>query len=299
LVGSGHALLHQGWLFVARLLLDQDPWKQLENMATASNSGGAKSKEPTPRTLSWSDVAPVEQAKWVAETLSRGNEKSITINDIFVSCVTAALAKQLQYHRERLQMIDEQAAVLPKQKHMHVAVPVHLKGGVVLPEESVGNNIGAFVIRVPGEMGQGGDSLSRLRAVSGELHTIKGTPAAFLSHMLAKTLSYASSTILPVAWTSKLYAAANAGSLCVVSNNRGSPVKVHMAGRQVESLYGFVPLPPGIPVGVTIMSYAGNLNCTVAAEPWAIPDGDQFVVWVLEEYLRLVAAAKQVKKTRM
>ena len=68
---------------------------------------------------------------------------------------------------------------------------------------------------------------------------------------------------------------------------------VHVAGRRVESLYGFVPLPPGVPIGVTVMSYAGNLNCTIAAEPWAVPDGDQFLVWVSEEYLRFVDAAKK------
>jgi hypothetical protein len=40
------------------------------------------------------------------------------------------------------------------------------------------------------------------------------------------------------------------------------------------------------------MSYAGQVNCTVTAEQWAVPDGDQFMVWVLEEYLRLVQAAQ-------
>jgi hypothetical protein len=175
---------------------------------------------------------------------------------------------------------------------MHLAIPVHLKGGVVLPDESVGNNIGAFVIRVPGEMSED-DSVVRLQAVSQQLHSIKSTPAAYLSHILAKCLSHATSWVLPVAWTSKLFAASNAGSLAVISNNRGTPMPVHVAGRRVESLYGFVPLPPGVPIGVTVMSYAGNLNCTVAAEPWAVPDGDQFLVWVLEEYLLLVDAAKK------
>jgi WS/DGAT C-terminal domain len=287
LFGSVRALLYQLELFW-HLWYDDDPWKQIQQELSNDSS------TPSPRTLSWSEVASVDQVKWVAETLgANGEHKStITINDVFVSCVTAALARQLQHHRERLR--DLTGTILPVQRAVHVAVPVHLKGGVVLPNESVGNNIGAFVARVPSEIDEDDDEAARrLRAVSNELRTIKRTPAAFLSHLMAKGLSHASRLILPVSWTSKLYAASNAGSLVVISNNRGSPLPVHLKGRRVESMYGFVPLPPGIPVGVVVMSYAGNINCTVAAEPWAVPDGDQFMVWVLEEYLRLANAAQK------
>ena len=51
---------------------------------------------------------------------------------------------------------------------------------------------------------------------------------------------------------------------------------------------GFLPLPPGIPVGVVVMSYAGVVSLTVTAQPWAVPDADQFLVWMLEEYQRLL-----------
>jgi hypothetical protein len=33
------------------------------------------------------------------------------------------------------------------------------------------------------------------------------------------------------------------GAVAVVTNTRGSPDYVHMGGRRVESIYGFVPLP--------------------------------------------------------
>lgn len=344
LVGVVQALLHQGRLVVCHAVWDEDPWKQIQKASAAVASVTESNSNNTRRTLSWSEIAPVDQVKWVAETLGSsrnssdgdddekinndkkegrsrsngGKASSITVNDVFVACVTAALAKQLDHHRQRLLQrtmpgsTDEaNQKPLPRQKFMCVAVPVHMKGGVVLPGESVGNNIGAFVARVPGEMGgsatddtstantnttTSNSSVDRLNMVSRELHAIKRTPAAFLSHVLAKCLSYASGTIfLPMSWTPKLYAAANAGSIVVISNNRGSPVPVHIAGRRVESLYGFVPLPPGIPVGVVVMSYAGNVNCTVTAEQWAVPDGDQFMVWILEEYLRLVEAAVAVK----
>jgi WS/DGAT C-terminal domain len=304
LLGTLQSLRYQTMLFWHGFW-DEDPWKQLQQLASSKSSKDV----PLYRTLAWSEVAPVDQVKWVADVLGRAHEAdgkakplSITVNDVFVSCVTAALARQLQEHRQRLlefatpaQDESSRSKTVPRkplaqQRHIHVAVPVHLKGGVILPGESVGNNIGAFVARVPGES-ETQDSVERLVAVSSELGFVKRTPTAALSHFLAKSLSYASA-ILPVSWISKLYASSNAGSLVVVSNKRGAPLPVHLAGRRVESIYGFVPLPPGIPIGVTITSYAGHMSCTVAAEPWAVPDGDQFMVWILEEYLRLVAAAK-------
>jgi hypothetical protein len=58
------------------------------------------------------------------------------------------------------------------------------------------------------------------------------------------------------------------------------PDYVHMGGRRVESIYGFVPLPLGIPVGVVVSTYTGSMDLTVAAEPYAVPDADRFVSWV-------------------
>jgi hypothetical protein len=265
--------------------LDENPWKQLPR------------DSENRRTLSWSEVAPIDQVKWIANVLSTDEnngsqtKEKITVNDIFVSCVTAALAKQLDYHRTRLQNTSNQS--LPRQKNMHIALPVHMKGGIVMPDESVGNNIGAVVARVPGELENDDNGcVARLQAVSREMHSIKRTPAALLSHLLAKGLSFAAATVLPQSWASKLYAAANAGSVAVVSNNRGLNSHVHIKGRRLESMYGFVPLPPGLPVGVVVMSYAGNINCTVTAEQWAVPDADQFVAWILEEYLQLLEVAK-------
>lgn len=279
LVQAFRALWHQGRLLVCSLV-ESNPWSRLRRVALLERRTSA----PTARSLSWSPVASLEQIKWVCDELGAG----VTVNDLFVSLVSAALARQLEFHR----VVHEG---LPKQRSVHIAVPVHLKGGVVLPGESVGNNIGAFVARLPGETYET-DCVQRLRDVSRELHAVKRTPIAVIGYMMARTLSYASS-VLPVSWASRLYAYSNAGSIAVVSNNRASPQPVHLAGREVEDVYGFVPLPPGIPVGVVVMSYAGKVNCSVAAEPWAVPDADQFVKWMLEEYLDLVQAVKNKKNS--
>jgi hypothetical protein len=106
---------------------------------------------------------------------------------------------------------------LPEQKNMHITIPVHLSGGVLLPGQQLGNNLGAFVARLPATTEI--DSVSRLLAVHDELNYLKRTPAAFVSFLLAKSLSY-SAYILPQTLTSWVFRRASAGSSAVVTNVR-------------------------------------------------------------------------------
>ena len=81
-----------------------------------------------------------------------------------------------------------------------------------------------------------------------------------------------------------------------MSNVRGYDRKLHINGMEIQSAVGFLPLPPGIPVGLVVQSYAGTMSLTVTAEKWAVPDADQFLSWVLEEYRRLGEAASKLEK---
>jgi len=291
--GSLQAICYQLYLLFCAAI-EPNPWHQLEERAKTAVLS-EKSDSSRSRTVSWTGAAaPVEQVKWVARELLG---PKATVNDVFVSCVTAALTRQLAYHRKKLEAphLDEEMKkkdrllFLPKQRHMNVSVPVHLKGGVILPGESVGNNLGAFVVRLPGET-KDEDPVRRFEAVHSSLATVKRTPAPLLSNMLAKALSYGS-YVIPSSVTSWLFSRANAGSVAVVTNTRGPMSFVHLDGRRIESLYGFIPLPPCIPVGVVVNSYAGNMMLTLTAQSWAVPDGDQFLAWVLEEYLSLLDIA--------
>jgi diacylglycerol O-acyltransferase len=223
------------------------------------------------RTVSWCDAAPLDEVKQVAHAHGR----KITVNDVWVSCVSYAIAKQLEQHRERLAVHGK---ILPVFDNINVVVPVHLSGGVMLPNQSLGNFIGAFVARVPGET-----SADRLAEVHETLSWLKRSPVPLIGYLTARTCS-----LLPVSWTKSLFRKASANACVSISNVRSSPLKLHLDGNTVQSIAGFLPLPPGIPVGVVITSYAGSVSLTVTAQPWAVPDADQFMLWMLEEYQRLL-----------
>jgi hypothetical protein len=49
---------------------------------------------------------------------------------------------------------------------------------------------------------------------------------------------------------------------------------------------------------VAVSSYAGNVTLSVAAEPWAVPDADLFLLWVVEEYQSLLRQATVEQRER-
>ena len=85
-------------------------------------------------------------------------------------------------------------------------------------------------------------------------------------------------------------------SLCfafVLSNVRGPSEKIHWNGREIVSMGGFVPLPPGMFVGVGLQSYNGTVSITINADRRIVPDADLFLKWVLEEYTLLCQRAEK------
>jgi len=248
--------------------------------AAAGGENGMTNNSPR-RTVSWCDAASVAEVKEVAQALGR----KVTINDIWVSCAAYAISKQLEQHRGILQIRGKTLPVFP---HINVIIPVHLTGGVLLPNQSMGNMIGAFAARLPGE---GAFLDDRLAKVHDTLSWIKRSPSALISYLTVR-----STAVLPVSWTKYLFSKANGNACAAISNVRGSPQRLHIGNQTIESMAGFLPLPPGIPIGVIITSYAGTLTLTVAAQPWAVPDADQFLLWMLEDYQRLLVKTGVQKK---
>lgn len=291
-IGVIKSLIYQTKLFWGTFT-ESNPFKELHKWAEYHEEVVDSPK----RSISWSMAAPVDQVKWVAQTLAG---KKATINDIFVSCVSAAIIRQLEDHRARVAIVndrDNQAQQqrqrkqgnISRMKHMNIVIPVHLNGGVIPPGQSLSNRIGAMVARVPGE--DAGDSANRLAEVHDSLYELKQTPTPLLSYLLVRLVSSTSGYLLPNKVTQYLFSKANAGAAAVVTNVRGSPHPIHINGRKVQSLHGFVPCPPGVPIGVVVSSYAGNVSLTLSAEPWAVPDGNLFLSYVLEEYKSLLAQA--------
>lgn len=243
------------------------------------------------RSISWCNVAPLEEVKMVAKKLGG---KSTTVNDIFVSCVSAAIARQLQEHqgKQHLSAINMESSSRTKKrlKTMNVVIPAHLAGGILPPGRGVGNLIGAFVAKVPCQMEENTFASDRLVQVHTSLDKCKKSPAHFVSFYMAKFISQ----WVPENLAVKMFHKSSANAAVAVTNSRSLfQKKVHINGRRVEAMAGFLPLPPNIPVGVVISSYGNIISLSINAEKWAVPDADKFLTWVLDEYKLLCKEASQ------
>lgn len=277
--GSLQALLHHLALHAQVLLQGSGPWDALKRTAGSENQ--------QKRVFVVAEAARVDQAKKVAKVLVG---PGATVNDVFCSCIASATARLMHEQQNKLRAIGKTLKPLPPQ--MIMAMPVHLKGGVILPGESVGNNLGAFSILTSTSIS---DPTERLRQIHKNLSYVKSTPLAFLSHGIARCVSMASS-VLPASFSGWLFENSHGGASIVVTNTRGPVKAIHFGGRKVENLFGFIPLPPGIPIGVVVCSYQGGIQLTLTAESWAVSDGDMFMTWILEEYMELVRRANALEK---
>ena len=295
-VGSVRVLLHHIRLWLDSLkmaLFRQNPWTYLKRIYLEQHDN----LHPGPRRVfSWCQVTSVQEVKEVARYFSKLTNTNVTINEVFASCVTAAISRLLQHHREREALLNPKGGKqLPTLKNMNLVIPVHMQGGILLPGQGLSNKIGALVCRVPAESVKGdiGDECQdRLLQVHKELHGRKSTPGAFIGFMTAKIFGgLHQSTNRFTAW---IFSKSHASASAVLTNVRGPEQYIHIDGRRVESTIGFIPLPPNIPIGVVCQSYAGQIGLTVTAEPWAMydEDADLFLSWIVEEYDNLRQRSK-------
>jgi hypothetical protein len=313
--GTIRAILYQIQLYWMSLTQKtKNPWSILRQMYAQQNLLQNGDEMYESRSLSWLQVASLDEVKRVTEYYSARFKERVTINDIFCSCVSAAIVKLLQYHRAVNPRLREDELSLPS---MNMVIPVHMLGGILLPGQSIGNKIGAMVSRVPGEEIDDDGSMTtttttptagagmaekRLLEVNKILTERKQTPAAALAYLMASFMGFwssaatrddnavleGSSSSPSSSWTSWVFEKAHADATVVVTNVRGPDRLVHIDGRPVHGVISFLPLPPGIPIGIVVSSYNGQVSLSVTAEPWAVPNADQFLEWVSDEYQTLL-----------
>ncbi len=226
------------------------------------------------RSIAWENIARLDELKVVAKRIS----SRTTVNDVGCAMVTHAIKKQLEEHSESF----GNKAVINIPQNVNVTIPVHLNGGILLPGHQLGNNIGGFVSSIPLDTSNTLTAASRLMQISKILQREKSLPSPIISWQLARIFTKG-----PLRFCTFALRKFSAHSVAVISNIKGFPIPVHWLGRRVQFLCAFLPLPPGIPIGVVISSYAGMISFGLNADKRAVPDPKKFANWMLEEYERI------------
>ena len=258
-IGSIYAISLQLW----NMIFSSNPFEVFtKNLPDTENKSS----------VDWAYLADIEDAKNVAKSVSRHTK----LNDLFVALLGAALERQYQDLKEKSNASREICFKPPSS--VNIVVPVSLRR---YPWEEIGNNIGAFVTTIPfNPEERQGKSLSRLRQISKTLSRIKQTPAPLISWFTTSLISWLGSEAV----AKDVIVRANCHATAVVSNVHGFPFQIHWKGRPVGMLCPFLPLPPGVPVGICCTSYDGKLILSVEADANIVPDPKQFLDYMLEEY---------------
>nr|WP_091815710.1 wax ester/triacylglycerol synthase family O-acyltransferase [Marinobacter mobilis] len=214
------------------------------------------------RSCSWSSPLALERFRSVADRMG------CTINDVLLSCVAAAVRACLEEHGDSL---DESI--------MHAAMPVSIRDrmpeGICPQDGGLGNFFGTVFVPLPVD----GDSpLERLFRVKHETRRLKKSWQPGISWGLAGTASLLPQGVLQSV-ANMMYRKASA----VVSNVPGLKEARYIAGCRIREQMFWVPQAGNIGLGISVISYAGQVQFGVVADEAVLPEPELFLAHCLAE----------------
>lgn len=210
----------------------------------------------------WS--APVALARFHRVAKRRG----CSINDVLLSCVAAAMRGCMGLSGSRL-----------NQSVVHAAVPVDIRRYLPRAMRPAGNRPGNFfgTVFVPMPV-DAGFALERLYRIKHETRRLKRSWQPALAWGLSGLAS-----VLPALLRQPIADLFFRKATAVVSNVPGTREPRYLAGCRVLEQMFWVPQAGEIGLGVSIVSYNGQVQFGVVADEAVLPDPDSFLRLCLDE----------------
>jgi WS/DGAT/MGAT family acyltransferase len=214
--------------------------------------------------VAWGPGLPLDAVRAVSRAMG------VTVNDVLLSCVAGALGA---YLRARGDATEGQ--------EVRAMVPVNLRR----PEQSheLGNRFGLVPLVLPIGIA---NPVKRLYAVHARMRSLKGSLQPVLAFGL---LSIAGLLIKPVQQAMLGIFARKATA--VMTNVPGPAQALHFCGATVERVMFWVPQSGDIGVGVSILSYAGQVQFGLITDAGLCPDPEAVVAQFEPEFQQLLMLA--------
>lgn len=213
--------------------------------------------------VAWAEPISLKEVKAVGAALS------ISVNDILLACLTGALRRYL------LELGDPVAGA-----EVRALVPVNLRPPG--PVQELGNRFGLVFFPFPLEEA---DPVARAREVHRRMLELKQSQQALVALGILAVMGMA-----PDALRESILAALAANATLVVTNVRGSEQDRYFAGHRIGRQMFWVPQSGGIGIGVSILSYAGQVHFGVVADKRRVPDPDTLADMFAHEFEVLLLA---------
>ncbi len=216
-------------------------------------------RPPDPRTVfkgpltmtklvAWSDEVPIDHVRTIKD------QTGGTLNDVLLTAMTGALRRYLVDHGRRVDGIQFRAAV-----------PVSLRKVDQLAD--MGNQFGLVFLKLPVGLASRAERLAVLR-----------------KRMAALKKSYEAGVVLgflhgmgmsPPAIQRLIERIFGLKATAVMTNVPGPREKLYFGGRTIRDMLFWVPQSGRLGLGISILSYAGNVRLGITTDQGLVPDPEK------------------------
>jgi len=218
----------------------------------------------TRKLCAWSKIMPLDQVK----AYSKAN--GATINDVLLTGVTGALRRYMMGRKVDVDGVDIRAVV-----------PVNLR-----PESDIvklGNRFGLVFLALPIGIADRGE---RLKTLKSRMDAIKKSSEPMVIYGLLNAVGITGPKIESLAL--RLF---GSKATAVMTNVPGPREEIYLAGKAMRSMMFWVPQSAKLGLGVSILSYAGQVRLGVATDSGLVPNPQAIIEAFQEEMAEMMAAA--------
>jgi WS/DGAT/MGAT family acyltransferase len=220
----------------------------------------------------WSRPFPLDEVKRI------GERSGATVNDVLLAAVAGGLRHYLSSR-----------GTSPRGLEIHAMVPVNLRPAE--EADDLGNRFGLVQVALPVGVRR---REQRLQLVRERMLALKKSHEALVAFQLLGALGWAPRRVADF-----FLNLLGAKSTAVMTNVIGPRWPVYLCGRRVDSLMFWVPQSARMGVGVSILSYAGQVTVGVSTDQGLVPNPEAIVAGFESEFraLRLAAAPPRTTGT--
>ena len=214
---------------------------------------------------SWSGDIPLEDVKTIGRRLGG------TVNDVLLAAVTGAFRRYLHDRGK-----------LPEGAEFRATLPVNMRRPGT--EGELGNQIGIYLLDLPVGIA---DPVARLHELRQRMEEIKCSPEGAVTFVGLKAVGRFSPRTQRY-----LVNLLGTKATAVLSNVKGPEEQLYLAGAPLQALLAWVPKAGGLGIGVSILSYAGQVRLGVISDAGLVPDPKTIVAGFQVEFDALLEAAQ-------
>jgi WS/DGAT/MGAT family acyltransferase len=218
-------------------------------------------------------VGVIKRAAW-SEPLALTDVKSVsraigaTINDVMISSVAGALRRYLDAREQDTDGLN-----------LRAMVPVNLRAPGELDLDDLGNRFGLVFLDLPVGIVE---PLKRIAVLKKRMDAIKRTPEAAVAFGILGAIGATPGLVERT--INRLF---GMKATAVMTNVPGPREPLYLMQNRIRGLMFWVPTPASLGLGVSIISYAGEVMVGVGTDARLVPDPEEIVQAFVDEFRSL------------